>query len=270
MNTTHKRLVTRGDDAGSCHAANRAIHQACTKGLLRNVSVMVPGPAFDEVAPLFNDLNVSLGLHITLNAEWQDVKWRPIAPPDQVSSLLDQDGFFQATPGHLYEIGFEIEEVMLEVRAQLNCAREAGLKIEYMDEHMGVSWLPGLRERFAQFAREEGLLDAFPILSLPFPRDTNVDSSAQHDFEAATTEQVAKWIAALEAAPSGDYVLVTHPGEDNEEMRRFFLAGHEANGEVARDREIDRRAWCDPELRRYVETCNIEMIRYTDALQLPS
>jgi hypothetical protein len=44
--STRIQLVTRGDDAGSCQSANRAIGQACDSGTLRNVSVMAPGTKF--------------------------------------------------------------------------------------------------------------------------------------------------------------------------------------------------------------------------------
>ena len=50
------RIVTRGDDSGSCHSANRAIADAFKNGLLRNASVMVPAPAFKDAAQMYRDL----------------------------------------------------------------------------------------------------------------------------------------------------------------------------------------------------------------------
>jgi hypothetical protein len=39
--------------------------------------------------------------------------------------------------------------------------RAAGIKISYVDEHMGVSWIhPDLRTGIAEIARREGLIDA--------------------------------------------------------------------------------------------------------------
>ena len=90
MSQPRIRLITRGDDAGSCEAANRAILEACERGVLRNVSVMVPGPAFEAAARLLADRpEICLGLHATLNAEWEEVRWGPVLPPDQETSEVE-------------------------------------------------------------------------------------------------------------------------------------------------------------------------------------
>ena len=49
------RLITRGDDAGSSLSANRALFDCCAHGVLRNVSFMVPAPAFADAVRLFAD-----------------------------------------------------------------------------------------------------------------------------------------------------------------------------------------------------------------------
>ena len=88
---------------------------------------------------------------------------------------------------------------------------------------MGVGWLPGLRERLTALAEREGLVLAHPFPHLPM-------------VETAGEENVARWIASLAAAPAGTYVLITHPGFDDAEMRRFGHAGLEP-GQVARERD---------------------------------
>jgi len=46
------KIVFRADDAGSSAGANRAIVDTVLRGCVRNVSVMVPGPAFEEVVAM--------------------------------------------------------------------------------------------------------------------------------------------------------------------------------------------------------------------------
>lgn len=243
------RLITRGDDAGSCHAANHAILEACERGIVRNVSLMAPGPAFDEAAQLFrNRPELCLGLHVTLNAEWEEATWRPVLPVARVPSLLDENGDFTSSPLVLHQRGFGLDEAMAEVRAQLGKARAHGLNIQYLDEHMGVGWLGDLRERLAALCEREGLVDAHPIASLP-PAKTQ-----SHDL-------VERWSAQVQAASPGAYVLVTHPGQDDEEMRRFYTAGQQA-GEVARERDAERRALCDPRWPRLLHEAGVELARY--------
>lgn len=253
MTNSPIRLVTRGDDAGSCHSANAAILEACRKGILRNVSIMVPGPAFEEVASMFADLpHVCFGLHVTLNAEWDGPKWGPVLPSEQVPSLVDKQGHFFTTPNVLQEHNASGSEMIAEVQAQLQIARRSGLNISYLDEHMGVGWVGDLRPRLADLAAQEGLVDAHSLRHLPTIKS----------FSGSLVDHL---IASLEAAPPGDYVFVTHPGYDAPDMQCFGHAGL-TPGQVARERDADRQLWLDTELRDYCEQQGIVVAHYTDVL----
>jgi hypothetical protein len=248
------RLVVRADDAGSCASANEAVAEVCRAGVARNVSVMACGPAFDEMLGVLAPLSgVCVGLHVTLNAEWDTVKWGPVLSPDAVPSLVDERGHFLPTPDELLRRGFDPVEVMGEVAAQLARARDAGLPVAYLDEHMMVGRLPGLRDRFAAFARSEGLAYAPGLPALPDP------PSVGDDLVARWTEQVAR-------AAEGTYLLVTHPGRDADDMRRFVHAGL-APGQVARERDAERCALCAPRLPDALRRNNVELIRYTEVHQ---
>ena len=245
--TPRIRLVTRGDDAGSCESANVAIRQAARHGVLRNVSVMVPGPAFEAAVPLLKSLpeTIRLGLHVTLNAEWETVKWPPVLPRDRVASLVDERGYFWPTPAETQEHGARVEEMLAEIEAQLARMREAGLTVGYMDEHMGVSWpWPELRAGIAGIARREGLVDAHGLPVLP---------------DAGGSGGMDSFLKSLEAAQPGAYVHVTHPGWDAEDMRRF-----DGIGQVAKWRDADRRLLTDPGLPAALAVLDVQVIRYTD------
>ncbi len=241
------RLVTRGDDAGSCDSANVAIRQAARHGILRNVSVMAPGPAFEAAVPLLKSLpdTVCLGLHVTLNAEWETVKWKPVLPRDQVPSLVDENSDFCPTPEISQQMGARLDEMLAEMAAQFAKARQAGLTLSYIDEHMGVSWpWPELRAGIADLAAWEGLRDVHGIPHLP-----NIETPGDTD----------AFLAALDQAAPGVYVYVTHPGWDADDMRRF-----DGTGEVARWPDADRRLLTDPTLPDALAARNVQVIRYTD------
>lgn len=244
------RLVTRGDDAGSCESANVAIRQAARHGVLRNVSVMAPGPAFEAAVPLLLSLppTVCLGLHVTLNAEWETVKWGPLLPRDRVPSLVDAQGHFWPTPDETHMHGARVDEMLAEIEAQLAHIQSAGLTVSYVDEHMGVSWpWPGLRAGIAEIARRAGLVDAHGLPGLPGLPD------------AGGAGGVDSFLKSLEAAPPGVYVHVTHPGWDADDMRRF-----DGIGQVAQWRDADRRLLTDPDLPAALAARGVEVIRYTD------
>lgn len=253
MSEPRRQLITRGDDAGSCESANEAVFEAATQGVLRNASLMVPGPAFAGVAALFaGQQKTCLGLHVTLNAEWENVKWGPVLPAAQVPSLVDANGYFLPTPNDLHRRNASVEEMMAEVAAQLKRARELGLHITYLDEHMGVGWLPGLRDRLAAFAREEGLLDVHAVPYLP---------NLPEGMDIPADDLPGLWTARLAAAKPGAYVLVTHPGKDANDMRAFGHTGLEV-GQVARERDAERRALTGSQLRERLRALDMDVIRY--------
>jgi hypothetical protein len=248
--STRIQLVTRGDDLGSSRSASSAIAETVACGTLCNTSVMVPGPAFEAAAQQFAGRDdVCIGLHITLNAEWEELKWGPVLPPDQVPSLLDDNGHFLPTPMDLYRRGVKDGEAMAEIEAQLHRAREAGLRISYIDEHMGVGWIGGLRKRIRVLAQREGLIDAHGFDDLP-----HVEGGS---------DLVHRWCAQLQRAAPGAYVLVTHPGRDEDDMQCLYTAGMQP-GLVARERDAERQALCDPHFAQICRDNNVQLVRYTD------
>jgi hypothetical protein len=251
MAQTGIRLIARGDDSGMCHSANLAVLEAFEKGILRNTSMMAPCPAFEEAAEMYRDLDgLCLGLHATLNSEWDTPKWGPVLPPDEVPSLVDERGHLPQTTQQLHERGAAPGEMMAEIRAQLDLARSRGLEIAYVDTHMGFTWVDEMADRVAAFAEREGLIYRHPVDRLP-------------NVEGEFADAVERLIARLDAAGPGTYLFVTHPGYDNEEMRRFGHPGLEP-GQVARERDWDRRVFVDTRIVEYCAASGVEPVRWTD------
>lgn len=253
MTDSSIRFIVRADDAGSCRSANRAVARCLAAGVVRNASVMFAGPSAAEIAEdLRGTPDFDLGLHVTLNAEWSDVKWGPVAPIDQVRSLVDENGHFLPTPHDLHKRGFSLDEAVVEVAAQLRRARTLGLRVTYLDEHMGVGWVHGLGGRLAEFARREGLLVVGGVPGLP--RDPGTGGGALESLRRR-----------LSAAPPGACLSVYHPGADAPDMRAFSHAGLEP-GQVARERDAETRLLCDPALPVMLRDAGVAVCRYSDVL----
>jgi predicted glycoside hydrolase/deacetylase ChbG (UPF0249 family) len=247
------RLVARADDSGSCESANRAVAECCLKGICRNISLMVPGPAFAHAATLFRDIsNVSIGVHLTLSAEWDKVKWGPVSPREKVPALVEPDGSFTQNPMILHERRAPLDQLLTEAKAQLAKARAAGLKIDYIDDHMGVSWVSGLAAEMAELCKKEGLVWGSGIQFKGVPIEQS---------PASLSARVIKAVAAL--AEPGDYLMVTHPGYDDDQFRAFTINGTEP-GQIARERAEDTRMYCDPAVAQAIVDKGMRLVRYID------
>jgi predicted glycoside hydrolase/deacetylase ChbG (UPF0249 family) len=128
-------VVVHVDDIGMSAAANagafRALAGAATCG-----SVMVPCPAFDEVARAARERpELDLGVHLTLNAEYETHRWGPVL--DDVPGLVSPDGGMWRTLAEVVEHATS-EEVERELRAQIEKALDAGIDVTHLDSHMGT------------------------------------------------------------------------------------------------------------------------------------
>ena len=81
-----KLLVVNCDDLGSTRSANVAVYDALRNGVATSASLMVPCPWARDAAAQYRGEDV--GVHLTLNSEWETYRWGPIT---QSSSLLDGD-----------------------------------------------------------------------------------------------------------------------------------------------------------------------------------
>jgi predicted glycoside hydrolase/deacetylase ChbG (UPF0249 family) len=127
-----KLLIVNCDDLGSSRAANVAVYDALRNGVGTSASLMVPCPWARDAASSWRGEDV--GVHLTLNAEWETYRWGPIT---QAPSLLDGDGGFPRTIEDTWDHA-DMEEVRRECRAQIERAILWGFDVSHLDSHMGT------------------------------------------------------------------------------------------------------------------------------------
>ena len=146
--------VVHCDDIGMCHAANEGAFEALANGPATCGSVMVPCPWFAEAAAHIRaHPGLDIGVHLTLNAEWANYRWGPVAGRSAVPSLCDADGYFPRTTAEVH-MQARPEEVEIELRAQIDAALAAGIDVTHLDSHMGTVLLPPLSEVYVKLAEE--------------------------------------------------------------------------------------------------------------------
>ena len=255
------RLIVRGDDIGSSHAANVACIRSYTEGIMRSVEVMVPCGWFPEAVKMLNENpGLDVGVHVVLTSEWENIKWRPLT---KAPSLTDADGYFYPTiwkrkdaPAGtaLREAEWKIEEIEEEMRAQIELAVRKIPHISHLSCHMGCSsWDPKVRELWMRLAREYKLdISTSEYGVQRFPGYRGVETKE---------ERIEKFIESLEALKPGTYLFVEHPGLDTAEMRAI---GHKGYYDVAADRDAVTEVFTNNKVKKKIKELGIQLISYAD------
>jgi len=248
------RLVTRADDAGNTRSANEAVVEAFEDGILRNVSVMAPCPEFDHaVDRLAGRDGLCVGMHVTLTSEWDRPRWGPVLPPEEVPTLVDDDGYLLPSPSTLEERGADVDEMAAETRAQLDRLRAAGFEVAYFDDHMRNRTVSGWEDRLLEIADSGGLIDGQEVVpQLP---------------EVAVTapSYPQRLLSRLNRADPGAYLAVGHPGYYEAETRRIAGGRYDRRpGEWARIMDSQRRMFLAPAVRLWCADNGVEPVRFTD------
>ena len=258
------RLLVRGDDIGSFASANQACIDACQKGIVRSLEVMVPCAWFPEAAKLLNENpTIDVGVHLVLTSEWTHCKWRPLtfAP-----SLTDEYGYFYPTiwpkrdePGRsLQEAEWKLSEIEAEFRAQIETAKKCIPHLTHITTHMGCAEWNSEVEFMTRRLAEEYDLDWQNPQTKPFPRmnATNRDSSEK---------RIAAFLESLDQLEPGNiYLFVEHPAYDTPEMRTVGHVGYE---NVATDRDAVTKMFTDKRVMDLIQKKGIRLIGYNDVIK---
>src|SRR5688500_15788379 len=97
-------VIVNADELGLTRASNVAVYDALRHGAATSASLMVPAPWARDAAAGYRGEDV--GVHLTLNAEWETYRWGPIS---HSPALRDGDGGFPRTIEDLWEHG-DMEE----------------------------------------------------------------------------------------------------------------------------------------------------------------
>jgi predicted glycoside hydrolase/deacetylase ChbG (UPF0249 family) len=134
------KVLLRVDDIGMNHSVNMAVKKLAESGAPFSTSVMFACPWYQEAVDILkNHPQVTVGVHLTLNAEWRYYRWGPVLGRSAVSSLVDSLGYFLPSVKAFSESKYKLDEVERELEAQIQRAIGTGLTISYIDPHMGTA-----------------------------------------------------------------------------------------------------------------------------------
>jgi hypothetical protein len=245
-------------------SVNRATFEALTQGWITSASVLVPCPWFPEVARFAREHpEADLGIHLALNSEWTGYRWGPVAPWDEVPSLLDAEGYLPLLETTVAQQA-RAAEVERELRAQIEKARGAGLRLSHLDSHMNaLLGAPALIDVYRRLSAEYAL----PILDAELPAELLPKEQRLIDqiLSIGPGVPAAEWRGAYERmlAPLGPgvYELIVHLGYDDDEMRGATW-DHPDWGAAWRQADLDLVR--SPEFRGFLRDQGFVLVSWRD------
>lgn len=248
-------ILIRCDDIGMCHSVNVAAEKVLQTGIPVSMSVMVPCPWFSEAVEMLKKYpNVSIGIHLTLNSEWKQYRWGPVSGAQAVPSLVDSLGLFFPSRAALFGNNPKLSEIEMELRTQIEKALHAGLKIDYLDYHMGAA-VQNLDTRMIveKLAKEFGL-----GISRYFS-----EAEVQGWYFAAPANKLDTLLTKFNAAKNDSLkLMVFHVGLDSPEMQAMEDANPFGPKEMSKHRNAELNALISPQFQKLLHYPKYRLVNY--------
>jgi predicted glycoside hydrolase/deacetylase ChbG (UPF0249 family) len=260
-------LVIHADDFGMMHSVDSAISEALENHWVTSASILVPCPWFPEVAvwaKLHPDAD--LGIHLALNSEWTTYRWPPVSPQPPNSSLLAPDGYLPLETAYV-SAHAKIPDVETELRAQVDKAKAAGIRLSHLDTHMGA--LLGTDELFKTYVGT-GRAYQLPIL---FSRQfgpkyaqlargaVTLDSVLEIEPGVAKADWLATYKKMLQPLPAGAYELIVHLAHNDADIQAA-TSDHPNWGAEWRQNDFDMVRGA--EFRQFLKDQGFILVSWTD------
>ena len=269
-------VIIHTDDIGMCHASVQAFKDLWEFGTITSGAVMVPCPWFPAVAQMCRENpEMDMGVHATLNAEWESYRWGPVSTREASSGLMDEAGYFNQWHQAVYDHA-KPEAVAVEVNAQIERALAAGIDVTHVDSHMGTIMNPLFIQSYIQAGASRLLPNMLPRLD-----SKGIDMMGVGDEEQITYAPIMQQVETI-GVPMVDGILslplehgddhitiakklfgevpvgithfILHPSIDTAELR--------AIAPDWRARVANYNAFMSDELKNFIESEDIKLIGY--------
>ncbi|HTL52263.1 MAG TPA: ChbG/HpnK family deacetylase [Planctomycetota bacterium] len=259
-------LVVIADDFGMSPSMNEGIIDTYQQGILTTTTLMAPCPAFGHAVALAHQTAIPVGVHLTLNAEWDGYRWGSLTG---LPSLNADDNRLPKTKIEAQK-KMVPAEMLAEMRAQVLAVYKAGLKPTHLDSHMGTIY--PYTDELAAMVREFRLPFRFkikdrPELSVQF--DTPIEGG--EGLSSHAPEKKGPWLLKfLESLKPGFHMLCGHPSRPGSEMHT--LVGPEEDAErrnwAVYYRLTDRDQMMNPHAAEIIRKRGIKRINFTEMIRL--
>jgi hopanoid biosynthesis associated protein HpnK len=291
-----RKLIVNADDFGMTAGVNRGIVESNIGGVVSSATLMANGPRFDEAVALARSApNLSIGCHVVL------VDGKPVSPPDTVDTLLairsaEPDKFYSSLSAFAARAmlgGFDRDQLVAEVTAQIRKIQATGLHVTHLDSHKHAHVFPEILAAMLRAARicgvrairnpivptlpaklfkgkrelwkRYGQVRMLHTFSKQFLQRTKRAGLLTPDgvigvIETGSVESslLRQTIASL---PDGTWELVCHPGYNDADLRS-------AGTRLLDSRDEERLVLTSPGLRQFLQEQKIQVISYREFAEI--
>jgi len=289
-----RRLIVNADDFGLTSGVNRAIAEAHRDGIVSSATLMANGAAFeDAVAAARLSPGLSVGCHVVL------IDGSPLAPPARLDTLVairsaEPERFYSSLSAFAARAtlgGFDREQLVEEITAQIRKIQAAGIEVTHLDSHKHAHIFPeilaamlraakicGVRAIRSPFVpmkaimaqnfagkrllmKRYGQVRVLNMFAPAFRRQLERSGLRAPDGIIGVIETGALDAVLLRQAltrlPEGTWELVSHPGYADDDLRA-------AHTRLVESRERERSLLTSPELKAFLEKQEIRVIGYRE------
>ena len=295
-----RQLIVNADDLGLTAGVNRGIAECHAGGIVTSATLMASGTAFDDAVQTARSLpRFSVGCHVVL------VDGVPVSSPSRLDTLVAArsseperfHGSLSAFAARAALGGFDRDQLVEEITAQIRKVQAAGIQVTHLDSHKHAHVFPeillamlraaritgvhAIRNPFVpvkhvssrQFRGNRSLLKRYGQVRLlhtfarQFRRWTERAGMRTPDGSIGVIETGLLDATLLQQAlvnlPEGTWELVCHPGYDDADLRG-------ARTRLLESRDRERNLLLSPEIRQFLEQAKIRIISYGEFAAGPS
>lgn len=278
FNDTDRLVIIHADDIGMCNASLTAFQHLWEFGTISSGAVMVPCPWFPATAEVCRQNPViDMGVHATLNCEYEFYRWGPVSTRDPGSGLLDQDGYLPQEQEAVYK-NAKPEAVAAEINAQVERALAASIDVTHIDTHMGTVMHPNFVQHYLMAGASRLIPNMLPrasargfsmmgigeeALAVYTPILNQLESQGMVMLDGlysmplnnpSVEENIAIAKSLFVDLPEGITHFILHPSVDTPELRAITP---DWRGRVA-----NYSAFMSAELKDFIKNSSFQMIGY--------
>jgi predicted glycoside hydrolase/deacetylase ChbG (UPF0249 family) len=278
----NKRLIVNADDYGRTAGVVEGILRAHQQGIVTSTTAMMNMPGIEDAlrhTQSYHDLG--LGVHLVFSA------WRPLLPPEQIPTLVDDDGAFLSQRAIWAQPeAIQRDELRAELTAQVERFKAlTGHPPDHLDCHhfahsyplffavyveLAAQWDLPIRtpfppeETLSQAAATVTLIEGLPLSEVRdmIRRDRELVqvSGVRHPdhfigtFYGEEAVTLGNLLAILENLSEGTTELMCHPGLADEQLLAESVYG--------RPREKELELLCHPLVREKLDELEIELVNF--------